>query len=172
MKSHRYTIATTLSALLIGSTVFAAILTTRQTSQGSPTPSVPASESTPGRLTGDGSILLGDGVRARPSVSISKQLVDPETGSSVRCVSFFCAFTGQGGRLLARSTSQRVLPEASFDSIQLELGLVDPTLDEVSASNFPNASVHEYVIAISPAVDTSWGEVSRDEIVIDIVRTN
>jgi hypothetical protein len=87
-------------------------------------------------------------------------------------LSFFCVFTGQGGRLLSRMTSQRVLPAGSFDSIQIELGGVDPTLDEISAASFPSATDHKYLITISPDVDLSWAQVGRDEVVIDIVRVD
>lgn len=132
----------------------------------------PAVDSTPGFSVSNDSILLGDGVRASVSATLSKRLIDPSTNDSVRCLSIFTVFTGRSGRLLARTTSQRVLATGSSEAISIELGGVDPRLDAAGAIEFPDATDHSYLITVSPAADTRWGEIQEEEVIIDVVRSN
>lgn len=107
---------------------------------------------------------LDDGIRSESHVALSRVLVDPETQEHVRCLSIAITFVGPDGEYLARLSGLETFEFDSERTITFDQGGIAPR----SAGD--SAPGHTYTIAISPPIDTVWGEAASSEVTVDVFR--
>jgi hypothetical protein len=115
-------------------------------------------------------ISHGDSVTSDWKADISSVLLQPQTGTEVRVVSWTLNFRREQ-KLIGQFSGQRVVEDGKSDPIQFAFQGIDPNVATIegTASLVPTQA---YSVTIHPFLVGPWSAAkSRSDLVIDVVRT-